>query len=321
MPSIQNAKNYDEASGIYILHPEDELSQDYPKQKYRDQIMISLYGEDRTLHSALANRIDVSPSGLNAIIKKLNDVAVKPIREVKAGKFKFYLLSEAGCQYVETKILPLLIGQGWDGERIHSVFGLINYFKDRNRDTWCQKLETVLQEYNSHGANTDEQTDVIYEYLREVNSLYLKDKDKALKLVSLSVPNNDLCKKISAFFEEKLIGYRSEWEVLNIWVQTNRRLTYQVIDHLEETLIQKRDLADMWQIDLPENGQYMESILNRLQADMYQAMYKGWDKHRLTDYWIDSGIEESLSLYIADKYRSLQEYLIQNILRVKESAI
>lgn len=73
------------------------------RSKYGEKI-LNILKEERTMyHGDLAVRLSVSPSGLNAIIKKMLDVEIPLLMVEQIGKFKKYSLSEAAREYMDGK--------------------------------------------------------------------------------------------------------------------------------------------------------------------------------------------------------------------------
>lgn len=83
--------------------PEPDLTEQIRRvrSKYCDRILSLLKQEGSLYHGDLAARLDVSASGLNAIIKKMQDVDIPLIKIEQAGKFKVYSLSAELKEYYQ----------------------------------------------------------------------------------------------------------------------------------------------------------------------------------------------------------------------------
>lgn len=74
--------------------------------KYTDRILEYLYENGNSYHGDLARAdgIELSDSGLTAVIKKIEDCEIPVIVNSKEGKFKVYGLTDAGKKYIRFKV-------------------------------------------------------------------------------------------------------------------------------------------------------------------------------------------------------------------------
>lgn len=79
------------------------------RTKYTDKILLYLYKEGKCYHGDLAAKKDIqlSSSGLTAVIKKICTCQIPLIEIMKKGKFKIYSLTDAGKIYVEERLLHI----------------------------------------------------------------------------------------------------------------------------------------------------------------------------------------------------------------------
>ena len=71
------------------------------RSKYGEKI-LNILKEERTMyHGDLAARLSVSPSGLNAVIKKMQGAEIPLLNVEQIGKFRKYSLSEAVRDYMD----------------------------------------------------------------------------------------------------------------------------------------------------------------------------------------------------------------------------
>jgi hypothetical protein len=68
--------------------------------KYRDKILSVLVKRGTMLHGDLASALEVSASGLTAIIKKMNETSVQLIHVEEVSKFKLYSATPAAYSYI-----------------------------------------------------------------------------------------------------------------------------------------------------------------------------------------------------------------------------
>lgn len=73
------------------------------RTSYKHKILCILKERGSILHKDLAAEIDVSPSGLNAIIKMMHETDIQLINIDKVSKYKIYSLTPIAYQYLSQK--------------------------------------------------------------------------------------------------------------------------------------------------------------------------------------------------------------------------
>ncbi len=77
--------------------------------KYKDEILSILAKRGTMLHGDLACAIEVSASGLNAIIKRMNATSVKLINVEEVSKYKLYSITPIAYKYITERKPELTI--------------------------------------------------------------------------------------------------------------------------------------------------------------------------------------------------------------------
>ncbi len=285
------------------------------KQKYRDSLLMEIYESGRIIHAGLANRLPVSASGLNAIIKKMNEASIQPIRETKAGKFKFYTLTEDGKKYVESTLLPSVISNRRDSEEVHNLFLLLAMYKDQHQETWCKNLKMFLEKESKIADISDDvnKSDE-YELLQAFGQFYRREDSKAGKLLELSVADKELRQCIILYFNNKYINNNDcVWSILNQWEQQDTFEVYKMIDELFRSIGEEGRIVEKSMFCLTDIDSYFDVVLNKIQADILQAAFRQWPKDRILSTWLETDMERHLALYLAEKYQTLFERLQQKM--------
>lgn len=267
------------------------------KQKYKDAVLFEIYENPNILHSVLANRMPVSASGLNAIIKKLNEAVPSPIHTSRQGKFTLYKLEEAGIKYVEEEILPLLVSNMEDKECVGNIFRLLSSFKDQNPKKWVMILENILN-------GQDEWDD--YEegsgFIKEIGVYSSDSGEEAKALLDLAIVDKELKKKIVDYLKEnKNKNFESVWDVLNFWEQENTLELYRLIDKIFAIPV-NGELIDNERFLLTDINIHLEKISDKIQANLLQALFKKLSKKEAIELWMAYGVETHLAIYLAEKY-------------------
>lgn len=284
------------------------------KQKYRDPLLMEIYESGRIVHAGLANRISVSVSGLNAIIKKMNEAPICPIRETKAGKFKFYTLTEDGKKYVEATLLSSVISNRRDGEEVHNLFLLMAMYKDQHQDVWCKNIKMFLEQESKIVDTADgvDKSDE-YELLQAFGQFYRRENSKAEKLLELSVADKELRQSIILYFDNKYINNDCVWSILNQWEQQDTFEVYKMIDELFRSIVEEGRTVEKSMFCLTDIDSYFDSVLNRIQADILQAVFRQWSREKILSTWLEADMEKHLALYLAEKYQTLFERMLQKM--------
>lgn len=71
------------------------------KTGYKERILSILFERGTLLHKELAAALDVSASGLNAIVKLMNGTSVKMINVEEVSKYKLYSLTPIAYKYIK----------------------------------------------------------------------------------------------------------------------------------------------------------------------------------------------------------------------------
>ena len=284
------------------------------KQKYRDPLLMEVHESGRIIHAGLANHISVSVSGLNAIIKKMNEVPIRPIRETKAGKFKFYTLTEDGEKYVKSALLPAVISNRRDEEEVHNLFKLFAIYKDQHQDVWCTKLKMFLEKESETSDTIDDVNESEeYELLQTFGQFYRRENSKAGNLLELCVADKELRKNIISYLDNQYINSDRVWAVLNQWEQQDTFEVYKMIDELFRDIGEEGTIIEKSKYCLSDVDLYSDVVLNRIQADILQAVFKQWTREKILSVWLEEDMEKHMALYLAEKYQTLFDRLLQKI--------
>lgn len=289
---------------VYLKKDGNETSDDKDtiytlKQKYKDSLLLEIYECSRILHSVLAGRILVSPSGLNAIIKKLNEVDHAPIHIDKKSKFTFYSLEEAGSKYVEEILLPQIIPSDGSKQWIDDMVQLLGAFKDKNAKSWIEKLGNILEK-------EEDPDNEGYLFIQQLTGFYTQYVKEAEKLLNLVVVDKELQSKILSYMKAcKNKAFQNVWEALNYWNGKDCIQTYRLIDDIFLSISGKRKQPEASDYQLKGISDNLEILSDKIQACLLQAFVRRISKEESINMWIEHGVETHLSLYLAEKYIGL----------------
>lgn len=95
---------------MYLEHLNTQYEVQKISTKYRDEVLSVLAKRGTMLHGDLASAIEVSASGLNAVIKRMNATPVKLISVEEVSKYKLYSITPIAYKYI-TECKPELTVQ------------------------------------------------------------------------------------------------------------------------------------------------------------------------------------------------------------------
>lgn len=95
---------------MYLEHLNTQYDIQKISTKYRDEVLSVLAKRGTMLHGDLASAIEVSASGLNAVIKRMNATPVKLVSVEEVSKYKLYSITPIAYKYI-TECKPELTAQ------------------------------------------------------------------------------------------------------------------------------------------------------------------------------------------------------------------
>lgn len=270
------------------------------KQKYKDSVLFEIYQSDRILHSVLANRINVSPSGLNAIIKRLNDISEKPIYIEKSGKFTYYSLSLTGKEYVEEILISSFADDEKEKKAIRNIYQLLIAFKDKNQTVWEEKLLAIIS-----GELVDDEG---CGFIKEMSSYFVYEEAKVYAFLRLLVPDKDYYQPIMDYLKDCCkVEVKTAEMILQQWFDQNFPETYQLVDRLFEYLCGSTEYPNSNKLNLWNIEQYTETVFDWIQARILNGILQGMNKAEMIEYLSSYGLDLQMTWYLAEKYYRLYE--------------
>lgn len=121
------------------------------RSKYCEPILELLVQEGELYHGDLADKLDMTPSGLNAIIKKMQECDPPIIEILQIGKYKIYTLPPAVKEYIKNRknekdSLAGRIDEEKESKGEENVLLCLQHFADKAGEQWKDTLNLLLQE-------------------------------------------------------------------------------------------------------------------------------------------------------------------------------
>lgn len=135
--------------------------------KYRDRLLTILVRRGTMLHGDLAGELGLSPSGLNAVIKKINGTSVQMVHVEEVSKYKLYSVTPTAYNYVINNNPDLKIEcERVSGQESKSLERLYRYMIEIN------KMAEQRKEKESLCKALDQNTKI--DFASKNNRKYLK---------------------------------------------------------------------------------------------------------------------------------------------------
>lgn len=159
------------------------------RSKYGEKILYILKSERSMYHGDLAAKLEISPSGLNAIIKKMTEGEIPLVRVEQVGKFKKYSLPDEVRQYMENEN-PEQQGTGTPRKVCGAgLFLPVQRFVEAAGESWREILNLLLC-----GEEAGISQDVIKafsELIKQMEELYVTESPE-LRLLRKFIKNEVL---------------------------------------------------------------------------------------------------------------------------------
>lgn len=273
------------------------------KQKYKDTVLLEISQSGRILHSVLANRIKVSASGLNAIIKRLNDLSDKPICMEKSGKFTYYMLSDSGKAYVEDVLFPSFVNNEKEKKVFENIYQLLNAFRDKNQAEWQEKLLDIVR----NESTVDDEGNG---FLNELSYYCAQSEEKAHLLLRVLIPEKDYYQPIVDYLKmANKLEAKSAEELLCQWLQEDEKEVYLLLDALFEWLNGNSEYPDSKKYGLRYVEQHMSRVCDWLLAQMLKALMQNMNKVEISEYISSLGLDWHMAWFLAEKCQTIRQYI------------
>lgn len=288
----------------FLVHDDENNSDSatlslYVKQKHRDALLETLYMQKNLLHSDLAKHLNISASGLNAVLKKINDVADPPVKSTKVGKYKYYNLTAAGRRFVEEMVIPP--EQRFDMEHMREVW---NIFQSQTGAAWEERFNSLFYLVGKSAEEMDDKVESAFcEFISCFLSFYRVNSKAAAAFVEELITSISIRENILIYAENKY-GADKNLMVLNSILNQDDVKAYSLLDELFELSIKKNELLLPEKYGVTDTNVFMNAI-NELKATVLHSLVAGEEKDILRETWINQGMERQLAFYAAEKYRSL----------------
>lgn len=168
------------------------------RSKYCEPILETLAKEGELYHGDLAEKLNMSPSGLNVIIKKMLECTPPIIEVMEIGKYKIYTLPPMVKEYIEGKfdkhandVRKDNMGAADVFDETESIMLTLQHFSEKAGAQWRDRLNLLLQ-----GKDDDVDAATAQQYRRLMR-----------KIVYASKYNEDELQQLYKFLNNEVLEY------------------------------------------------------------------------------------------------------------------
>lgn len=168
------------------------------RSKYCEPILNILEEEDNIYHGDLAEKLNLSASGLNAVVKKMQEVTIPLLKIDEIGKYKIYSLSDEVRRYVIRKSDSGIDVKNVEQKPKESLFIFLQRFIDAVDGEWREVLCNLLR-----GEEYSYSDDVVFQFncFSECAIGICKENRRSLDEVKQFLKNELLCYALDEFLE------------------------------------------------------------------------------------------------------------------------
>lgn len=176
---------------------EQEINQ--VRSKYGEKILNFLKAERCMYHGDLAAKLEISPSGLNAIIKKMTEGEITLIHVEQVGKFKKYSLPDEVRQYMENEN-PEQQGNGIPRKACGAgLFLPVQRFVEVAGESWREILNLLL--CGEDAGISQEVIRAFNDFIKQLEELYVLESPE-LCLIRKFIKNEVLLYLLDEYLQE-----------------------------------------------------------------------------------------------------------------------
>ena len=272
----------------------------YVRQKHRDALLRILYEHKNVSHAELAEKLKISASGLNAVIKKLNDVEEKTVKYTKIGKYKYYNLTEAGRSFVEN---VLMLSR--EKERENHLKEVWDIYQDMTGDLWEESFMRLFETVGKTAEEAENEIEAAFcEFIHSFVAFYNEAPESGTEFIEELIQSDSIRQKIIAY-AVSMSGGGESLMVLNNILYKDSAMAYIFLDDLFELALEKNELllANNYHInDIKAFG----NMIREIESTVLHALVMDEEKEYLHSKWMQQGLEQQLAFYAAEKYRVLK---------------
>lgn len=169
------------------------------RSKYCEPLLEFLFQEGELYHGDLAEKLELSPSGLNAIIKKMMESDPPIIAMMQIGKYKIYSLPEAVKRYMENRSRSKVHEEEKTRTYQGNILLTLQHFVEAAGESWKDVLNLMLQ---GEEPETDKRVIQSFRELTEQARQAQENDSDSYEVLKRAVRNDILLFLLDEYVEE-----------------------------------------------------------------------------------------------------------------------
>lgn len=272
--------------------------------KLNTEILVEIYRSPQIQHKVLAAKMHTSPSSLCNILRRLESISPSLINTEKRGRSKYYSLSDAAVQYVETQLLFNILDSGSpskDNPDFYEASKILQRFQAAAGRSW----QIILDDFLSGKGSQQDTLYVLYmDFINIMKRLTLQDNFDAIRGIYALLHQNVLIERLKKCVAAELADH---YALKPLFILESQNLEYAIllIDYIftriRPDVFQGNDFPDFLQ-RIPITKPDYQKILFKCRDMVYYFFECKGQKSIALDHWKHTFASCNFSLYyIAEK--------------------
>ncbi len=271
------------------------------KQKHKEEVLRTIYEKPGISQMDLGEAVGISASGLHAVIKKLNEVHAPPIRSRKAGKFRYYYLTDSGQKYVEELL------EASDEEDMEKL--LQEYWSlFREREDYNKDYGGLLKTGMTAEAAEEQSESLFLTFAQFFLDYYQKTPDGAVELLGKLVDEKELYGVLLEHAARSMQNNINYAELTGM-LERDCELAYRYVDDVFDKCILESAQLEAAEYGMRDRDAF-GNLTHELESAVLHAVMQDMQKIELSAYWMEQGIDRQLAYYMAEKFRGVKAEVV-----------
>jgi DNA-binding MarR family transcriptional regulator len=167
--------------------------------KHCESILLVIYEEDKISQGEIAKKLNLLPSGLSVVLKKMETSDIPLVNVSQNGKFRRYSLPD----YMRTYLSDVKVNKANDQkEKEESLFLLLQRFVEYAGHDWKEEMNRLLLTEELEQSNL--KINAFYAFMEEMKKKSLKLDSNCVNEIKKFIDNEVLIYLIDKYIEAEL---------------------------------------------------------------------------------------------------------------------
>lgn len=194
--------------------------------KKEKSLLVELYNYQTLQHKELAEILDIQTNNLSNLIKRINKIHIDLVKSNRAGRRKFYSLSQIAETYIEVELLPKETARKYTrtfflhtDQSTHDVLESLRKFQEFEGEDWDVVLNDLVfaEIRNISAAITDPKAENHQNYTNFKKETYQNYTNFKNALITLMIQQGkQAVQKVYNILDEKILTKRLDSLLLKL---------------------------------------------------------------------------------------------------------